>query len=135
MSDSLAAVVAHGLLNSLAVVKNGVTTLAEEWDDIDPDQRVYLAEGVLAQAELMADGLDSLPTGPRHRLANHLFVLRGACECLIREGRRLTAPERDDLLAVVDRQAAHAAAILHGVVQSLPDQVLVLLNRLGEDRD
>jgi hypothetical protein len=135
MSDSLAAVIAHGLLNSLAVVKNGVVTLTEVWEALSADERATLTEGVLSQAEVMADGLDLLPDMPRHRLANHLFVLRRACETLIRDGRFLSAAERADLLTVVHRQADCAAEVLHGVVRSLPPEVLVVLDGLDDDRD
>jgi hypothetical protein len=135
MSESLAAVVAHGLLNSLAVVKDGVATLWETWDGLSVEQRAGLAEGVLAQAEVMADGLDSLPDVSRHRLGNHLFVLRGACQTMLRDGRFLTKADRDELLTVVNRQADYATGVLEAVVQSLPDEVLVVLNRLGPGRE
>jgi len=135
MSDSLAAVVAHGLLNSLSVVKNGAITLAEAWDGLTAEQLDDLTEGVLGQAELMADGLESLPAMARHRLANHLFVLRGACETLMRDGRLLTEADRAELLAVVTRQADFAAGVLHGVVRSLPEEVLILLDSLDDDRN
>jgi hypothetical protein len=135
MDDSISAVVAHGLLNSLAVVKGGTAALARAWDELPAEHRRDALEMALSQAELMADGLDALPSHTRHRLANHLFVVRGVCETLIRESELLPAAERADLLGVVQRQAGHAAGVLEGVARALPTEVQSLLNDLDDRRD
>lgn len=135
MQDSIAAVVAHGLLNSLAVVSGGMSTLDRAWEGLSPDQRTELTESALSQAELMADGLSALPSPAKHRLANHLFVVRGVCETLLREGVFLSPADRGHLLGVVHRQAGYAADVLGGVVRGLPPEVQVVLDRLSDDRD
>lgn len=134
MPDSLAAVVAHGLLNSLAVVQ-GVTTLGKAWDGLTDDQRSEVTEMALSQAELMADGLDALPSPVKHRLANHLFVVRGACQTLMLEGRHMGRDDRGHLLSVIDRQTALAASVLYDVVRGLPLEVREVLDQLDSDRN
>jgi hypothetical protein len=135
MEESIAAVIAHGLLNSLAVVQGAIITLATGWDALTQQQRADLAEAALSQAEVMADGLDALPDHARHRLANHLFVLRGACQSLKRDGDALPPGERQHFVGVVKRQTEQAAGVLANVVRALPDGVQSLLNQLDEDRD
>jgi hypothetical protein len=135
MDDSISAVVAHGLLNSLAVVIGGTAALARAWDELPAQQRRDVIEMALSQAELMADGLEALPSAARHRLANHLFVVRGVCETLMREADLLPAAERADLLGVVQRQGSQAAGVLEGVARALPAEVQALLNELDDRRD
>lgn len=134
MDDSLAAVIAHGLLNSLAVVQGGVATLHRVWDGLSVDQRKDMADTALSQAELMADGLEALPSPVRHRLANHLFVVRGVCLTLLAEGCHLDHTDRRHLADVVQRQADHAATVLHEVVRGLPADVLAALDDMGGHR-
>jgi hypothetical protein len=134
MDDSLAAVLAHGLLNSLTVVRGGVAMLDRVWGGLSEGQRHEMAEAALAQAELMADGLEALPSPVRHRLASHLFVVRGVCHTLLAEGRHLNDADRGHLVGVVDRQSASAAVVLHEIVQGLPAEVLAVLNGLDDDR-
>lgn len=135
MSDSLAAVVAHGLLNSLAVVHGGMSTLARACDGLEPDQRTDLTEAALSQAELMGDGLEALPSPARHRLANHLLVGRGVCQTLLKEGHFMSAGDRAHLLGVIERQAGDAQDVLSAVVRGLPAEVQVVLDKLNSDRD
>lgn len=135
MEESIAAVIAHGLLNSLAVVHGAVATLTRAWDGLSPHQRADMAEMALAQAEVMADGLENLPGHARHRLANHLFVVRGACQTLKCDGDRLPAHERQHLADVVRRQTGQAADVLERVVRALPEGVQVVLDQLDDDRD
>jgi hypothetical protein len=135
MEDSISAVVAHGLLNSLAVVTGGTSVLARAWDSLSAEKRREVTEMALSQAELMADGLDALPSTARHRLANHLFIVRGVCETLMREGEGLPAADREHLLGVVKRQASQAAVVLEGVARALPAEVQALLSELDDERD
>ena len=134
MDDSLAAVLAHGLLNSLTVVRGGVAMLDRVWDGLSESQRHEMAEAALAQAELMADGLEALPSPVRHRLASHLFVVRGVCQTLLNEGRHLDDADRGHLVGVVDRQSASAAVVLQEVVRGLPIDVLAVLDGLDHHR-
>lgn len=135
MPDSLAAVVAHGLLNSLSVVRGAMATLARAWDGLSPDQHNDLTESALSQAELMSDALDALSSDARHRLANHLFVVRGVCETMLREGHYVSASDRAHLLGVVERQVRYAEDVLAAVARGLPAEVQVVLDRLDSDRD
>ena len=57
------AVVAHGLLTSMAVVTAGLTTLWEHWADLSPEKRDHLFERILAHAGLVSAGLRDLTQG------------------------------------------------------------------------
>lgn len=135
MDQSLAAVVAHGLLNSLAVVAGSMLTLGKAWDRIDCAHRDELVDLALTQAECMADGLEALPPTARHRVANNLFVLRGVVQTMKAEGAYLDAADRGRLFEVVSRQSQQASEVLEHVARALPDEVLILLDRLDSDRD
>ena len=62
-ADDGTAVVAHGLLTSMAVVSAGIVTLWEHWADLSPAKREALFERVLAHASIVADGLRDLARG------------------------------------------------------------------------
>ena len=57
------AVVAHGLLTSMAVVSAGVATVWEHWGDLSPAKRDHLFERILAHADLVNEGLRDLTQG------------------------------------------------------------------------
>jgi len=134
MDESVSAVLAHGLLNSLAVVNGGMHTLGKAWHGLAEEQRREIGELALSQAELLADGLDALPPTARHRVANNVFVIKGVCETLKTEGRYLDDADRAHLFEVVARQSRQASEVLEHVVRALPDDVLVLLDRLDDER-
>lgn len=48
--DSLLAVVAHGLLNSMGVVHAGAVTLADRWHDLDDATRQSLLDRIVQQS-------------------------------------------------------------------------------------
>jgi hypothetical protein len=62
-TDDGAAVVAHGLLVSMAVVSSGVRTMWEHWADLSPDKRDYLFQRILAHADIVNEGLRDVAQG------------------------------------------------------------------------
>jgi hypothetical protein len=61
--DNGAAVVAHGLLNSMAVVSSGIMTVWEHWGDLSPARRDLLFGRILAQTEFVSEALKELTQG------------------------------------------------------------------------
>ena len=78
------AVVAHGLLTSMAVVSAGTMTLWDHWADLTPDKRDYLFERILAHSSLVTDGLRDLVQGLPEEVARELQV---------QQRHRLRSPE------------------------------------------
>lgn len=78
-ADPMAAVVAHGLLNSMAVISGAAATLRESWEALD-------------------------------------------------------AGGRTDLLAMIEAQADHVAAMLADLARGLPAEVITMLNALRSER-
>jgi hypothetical protein len=68
--EQTAAIVAHGLLTSMAVVTAGVSTIWDHWADLPPEKRDYLFSRILAHASLVSDGLRDVARGlPEETLA------------------------------------------------------------------
>ncbi|GAC1586871.1 MAG: hypothetical protein NVS3B21_01300 [Acidimicrobiales bacterium] len=61
--DSISGVVAHGLLNSMAVVVGTMTTLADHWSRIDEAARADLLSRGVEQALFVTDTLRDLVMG------------------------------------------------------------------------
>jgi hypothetical protein len=135
MSDALAAVLAHGLLNSLAVVDGAALTLSRSWDRLAPEQRVELMQVVARHSALVADQCQDLPAVVSHKLANHLFVVRGVCDTLEREGHYLVADDRRHLFDVLVRQSGRVAALLDAVARGLPPEAQIVLDGLDSARE
>src|SRR5207248_8806494 len=62
-ADDGTAVVAHGLLTSMAVVSAGIVTLWEHWADLSPARRDYLFQRVLAHSTFVSESLRDLTQG------------------------------------------------------------------------
>jgi hypothetical protein len=134
MSDPLAAVLAHGLLNSLAVVDGAALSLRRSWDRFNEEQRDDLTTLLARHGALVADQANDLPGIVAHKLANHLFVVRGVSETMAAEGRFLPDEDRERLLDVLTRQSAQAASVLASVVRGLPPGAHIVLDGLENAR-
>jgi hypothetical protein len=130
MSDPLAAVLAHGLLNSLAVVDGTALSLRRSWDRLSEEQREEFSRLLLRHSELVADQAADLPGIVAHKLANHIFVVRGVAETIEREGRFLAAEDREHLFDVLLSQSAHSATVLANVVRGLPAGATAVFDEL-----
>jgi diguanylate cyclase (GGDEF)-like protein len=61
--DEAAAVTAHGLLNSSAVVSMGITTLQLHWDTLSGPDRAHLLQRMLSHASFVDERLKGLTQG------------------------------------------------------------------------
>ena len=70
--DATVAVVAHGLLNSMAIISGAAATLQEAWDVLDEARRQSLFRMITDQAHHVTDMLGELvrglPVGVLHEL-------------------------------------------------------------------
>ncbi|HZQ27464.1 MAG TPA: hypothetical protein VFA94_07180 [Acidimicrobiales bacterium] len=136
MSDPLAAVLAHGLLNSLAVVDGTAISLRRSWARFSDEQRDDFCRLLVRHSELVADQAGDLPGLAAHKLANHIFVVRGVAETIERERRFLSDEDREHLFDVLLRQSAHAATVLANLVRGLPIGAGAMLDELdGSTQD
>lgn len=74
-TDTEAAVVAHGLLTSMAVVHAGIVTVWEHWEDLPQEKRDYLFERVLAHTAFVAETLKDLTRGLPEGVAAELDAM------------------------------------------------------------
>lgn len=65
--DATVAVLAHGLLNSMAIISGAAATLREAWDELDDPRRDNLLRMITDQAghvsEMLGDLARGLPLG------------------------------------------------------------------------
>jgi hypothetical protein len=76
--DSTEAVVAHGLLNSMAIVAAGLGTLWDHWNDLPPSERDYLFQRVLTHVSFVSDALRDLTRGLPEEALYELDTLQKA---------------------------------------------------------
>jgi hypothetical protein len=62
-ADEGTAVIAHGLLTSMAVVSAGIVTVWEHWADLSPEKRDYIFERILAHTSFVSETLRDLTQG------------------------------------------------------------------------
>jgi K+-sensing histidine kinase KdpD len=74
--DDLLAVVAHSLLNSMAVVTGNAETLLEHWARLDDDQRADLLRRIVMQARHVNGVLTDLVRSGRPELLEALEQIR-----------------------------------------------------------
>ncbi len=71
-TDGGTAVIAHGLLTSMAVIHAGIVTVWEHWADLPPEKRDHIFERILAHttfvSETLRDVTQGLPTGALEEL-------------------------------------------------------------------
>lgn len=61
--DPTAAVIAHGLLNSMAIISGAADTLRELGSDLPPDRRDQLLRMIAEQAQYVSEMLGDLARG------------------------------------------------------------------------
>lgn len=61
--DATLAVVAHGLLSSMALINGSAELLTERWDQLDADRRARLLENVRNQSAFVIEVLKDLARG------------------------------------------------------------------------
>jgi hypothetical protein len=61
--DPTVAVMAHGLLNSMAIITGAGHTLRDSWDELPPEQRLQLLTMITEQSGYVSDMLSELARG------------------------------------------------------------------------
>jgi hypothetical protein len=74
--ENATAVVAHGLLTSMAVVSAAVMTVWEHWADLSPAKRDYLFERILAHSDFVSEALRDLTQGLPEGVAAELAEMQ-----------------------------------------------------------
>ena len=79
LEDPTTAIVAHGLLNSMAVLTGTATTLLDHWDKVtdDPARARELLVRIVRQATMASGVLEDLVRGLPPQMASTLVVLEG----------------------------------------------------------
>lgn len=75
--DPMVAVVAHGLLNSMAIIAGAASTLREAWDALDARRRAELLAMIGDQAQHVSDMLGDLARGLPPGVLRQLDELTG----------------------------------------------------------
>lgn len=76
--DDILAVVAHSLLNSLAVIHGDAETLAVSWDRMEAQARVELLRRIVTQAEHVGSVLTDLVRSGRPEVLEALEEMQAA---------------------------------------------------------
>jgi len=79
LEDPTTAIVAHGLLNSMAVLTGTATTMLDHWDKVieDPERARELLLRIVRQASMASGVLEDLVRGLPPQVTNTLVVLEG----------------------------------------------------------
>lgn len=120
----LEAVVAHGLLNSLAIISGAAATILEHGDALQEDDIRTLTQAIDDQSTIFTDGLQVVirhATDTFADAATAVALASGVANHVDRGDRRLA------LEALVRRTGA-LRQVLDGLVRGLPEEVVSLLD-------
>lgn len=123
----LEAIVAHGLLNSLAVMSGAAGTLLEYGRDLGETDVESLVAAIDSQACVFTEGLKVLLEHSSVAFADAATAVSlgsGVCG-------RLTAERREQVLSMLVRRSGELKSALDGLVRGLPPEVLELLDSLN----
>lgn len=126
-SGGLEAVVAHGLLNSLAVLSGAAGTLLAYGRDLDERDVEALVAAIDAQSCVFTEGLKVLlehSTVAFADAATAVALGSGVCGSV-------TPERRDQVLDMLVRRSRELKSALDGLVRGLPPEVLELLDSLN----
>lgn len=128
--DPLAAVVAHGMLGTAAVLQGAASMLTHGWDRLPVERRDDLFELLRVQVEQLRDGITALPPVIAHRVLNELVGLFEVVEHVT--GGDPTHRHRVALFEMADSSLPRVLEILKGVVAGLPAEAVAQLDRLRD---
>jgi hypothetical protein len=119
----LDAIVAHGLLNSLAVISGAASTILQYGDAMDEDDLGVLTQAIDEQSEVFTDGLQVLV-----RSASDVFADAATAVTLAAGvAHKLGPADRTLALEALVRRTGLVKQALDGLVRGLPAEVLDLL--------
>lgn len=127
-SRELAAIVAHGLLNSLAVMSGAAGTLLAYGSELGARDVEALVSAIDSQGCVFTEGLKVLLEHSSIALADAATaVALGSSVC-----GELPADRRAEVLDVLVRRSHEFKSALDGLVRGLPPDVLELLDSLNQ---
>ncbi|HUP86694.1 MAG TPA: hypothetical protein VM143_13600 [Acidimicrobiales bacterium] len=125
-TTELEAIVAHGLLNSLAVLSGAAGTLLAYGSEMDDGDIETLVSTIDSQSCLFTEGLKVLLEHSSVAFADAATAVSlssGVCGSL-------TVERRDEVLLTLVRRSKELKLGLDGLVRGLPAEVLQLLDSL-----
>ena len=125
-ATELEAIVAHGLLNSLAVLSGAASTLLAYGPSMEEDDVATLVTAIDEQSGMFTEGLKVLLEHSSIALADAATAISlgsGLCSSL-------EAARRAEVLATLVRRSKELKKALDGLVRGLPPEVLDLLDSL-----
>ena len=126
-ASELEAIVAHGLLNSLAVMSGAAGTLLAYGHAMDGGDVDTLVEAIDSQSCVFTEGLKVLLEHSSVSFADAATAVAlgsGVCS-------RISADRREEVLATLVRRSRELKSALDGLVRGLPPDVLELLDSLN----
>ena len=126
-TDELEAIVAHGLLNSLAVMSGAAGTILQYGSAMDEADVETLVAAIDAQSCVFTEGLKVLLEHASVTFvdaATAVSLGSGVCG-------RLPSERRDQVLDMLVRRSKELKSALDGLVRGLPPEVLELLDSLN----
>ena len=126
-NNELEAIVAHGLLNSLAVMSGAAGTLLAYGRDLDESDVETLVNAIDSQSCVFTEGLKVLLEHSSIAFADAATAVSlgsGVCGSL-------TVERREQVLNMLVRRSRELKSALDGLVRGLPPDVIELLDSLN----
>ena len=120
----LDAIVAHGLLNSLAIISGAASTILQYGEALGEDDVAVLTEAIDEQSAVFIDGLQVLVRHATETFADAATAIALASGV----ANRVAPPERVIALEALVARSGLLRQVLDGMVRGLPSEILDLLN-------
>jgi hypothetical protein len=127
---AVAAVVAHGLFSPLAVLSGAAFAVRSFGGSLSSKEYEELTAAVLAQSEVLTEGLDGILRHCTAEFADAAWVV----ESVRREFRDAADAEHGPLLAHLESATEVLRDGLQALVRGLPPEVVRLLDGLRDQR-
>ena len=132
-NDALDAVVAHGLLGSVAVMHAAAQTLQRLGEAVPAEDRTFLLDSMCHQSDLLVEGTDCLSATLGEQIVSSATSVRLAAGTLSAEWDRVVGDRRESLLTILERHGDRLKTMLLQLVQGLDPEVILLLDSLAPD--
>jgi hypothetical protein len=122
----LSAIVAHGLLNTLAVIAGSAATMQRFGSTMSAEQHETMIAALVSHSELFTEGLDVLLRHCSDAFADAAWIVESI-------GRRFRSAPADDRQVMLERLATSTATLrsgLQSLVRGLPPDTIDLLDSL-----
>lgn len=127
--DELAAVVAHGLINTLTFTGAAAAAARTRWPELERHRRVEVADALVHQMLHAKEAVSDLPPEMMARV-EHVYLASSSAQTLASSAADLPDEECDTLLALIRVNAEYACEPLRELVGDLPLAVQDLLDAL-----